>query len=146
MLRLVVECLRPGFPPRPRRSPGCSASPAAESRVEERLGRVLICRECGTEITSPDLGIEVAGSHRHTFFNPAGILYEIGCFCAAEGCLDMGQPSLEFSWFAGFGWRSSICRGCKMHLGWEFVSTADRVFWGLILNRLIEAQRPEAKA
>lgn len=141
----LVECLRPG-PARHREVTRISALPASEGELEERLLRVLICRACGKEITSPDLAVEVGGSHRHTFFNPAGILYEIGCFSEARGCLNLGKPSGEFTWFSGFGWRVSICMGCQVHLGWEFVSRGDQLFWGLILDRLSEAQRPAANA
>jgi hypothetical protein len=27
---------------------------------------------------------------------------------------------LEFSWFAGYGWRFITCGGCSSHLGWKY--------------------------
>jgi hypothetical protein len=72
----------------------------------------------------------------HTFFNPAGIVYEIGCFRNAPGCMTYGPPSLEFAWFSGYSWQVVCCRSCQEHLGWIFY--ADDEFFGLIINKLRE--------
>jgi len=96
---------------------------------------VIICRACRHAITTGDQRLEVSGSHRHTFFNPAGIVYEIGCFARAAGCSLAGETSGEFSWFPGYLWRIAICGGCGTHLGWRFQS-ADSAFYGLILPKL----------
>ena len=69
--------------------------------------------------------------------NPAGIVYEIGCFRRAPGCLPFGPSSGEFAWFSGYIWQVVYCRGCQQHLGWMF-SGEDR-FFGLIVNKLAEA-------
>jgi hypothetical protein len=94
-------------------------------------------------VTSRDDAVEVAGKHRHTFFNPAGILFEIGCFGAASGCANEGTPTTEFSWFPGYAWRYSFCLACGAHLGWQFVSGDGPTFWGLVLSRLIEGDVPD---
>lgn len=79
---------------------------------------------------------EIDGAHQHTFFNPAGIVFEIGCFTQANGCMAAGPPSTEFSWFKGFAWRYVLCSGCFTHLGWLFESSQSS-FHGLILKRLL---------
>lgn len=112
--------------------------PDAENERSEGSEKALRCRTCGVVVTSERERIGRAGQHLHTFFNPAGIVYEIGCFDRAPGCLQQGDPSDEFSWFAGYTWQVVICIGCLEHLGWYFSHAADH-FFGLILTRLQEA-------
>jgi len=104
----------------------------AQLRAEEP---VICCRACNHIITTGNQQIEVAGSHRHTFFNPAGIVYDLACFARAPGCSLAGEASAEFSWFAGYVWRIALCGWCGIHLGWRFES-AEASFYGLILSHL----------
>ena len=97
----------------------------------------ILCRQCHQAITKPAERIAMQGSHRHTFANPHGIVFEIGCFTAVKGCGHVGPPSDEFSWFAGYGWRVAVCLMCLTHLGWFFSSPGKESFHGLILDRLI---------
>lgn len=97
----------------------------------------IFCRQCRNRITSPAERIEVQGSHRHTFANPHGILFEIGCFRTVMGCGHAGPASTDFSWFPGFSWRIAVCIKCLTHLGWLFASPDKGSFHGLILDRLI---------
>jgi hypothetical protein len=97
----------------------------------------IFCRQCRNRITSPAERIEVQGSHRHTFANPHGIVFEIGCFRTVEGCGHAGPASTDFSWFSGFSWRIAVCIQCLTHLGWLFASPDQGHFHGLILDRLI---------
>ena len=101
-------------------------------------GKKILCRQCRQLITTTGQRIEVEGAHQHTFFNPHGIVYEIGCFRSVTGCRLTGPVSKEFSWFAGYGWRISVCSRCLVHLGWLFLSDSGSSFSGLVLNRLIE--------
>jgi hypothetical protein len=101
---------------------------------------VLLCRACGHVITSDDQRVQVSGSHHHTFFNPVGIVYELGCFAKATGCSVQGEASDEFPWFAGYLWRIVFCARCDSHLGWRFES-ADTTFYGLILSMLQGGER-----
>jgi hypothetical protein len=36
-------------------------------------------------------------------------------------------------------WRLALCGGCRAHLGWNFRGDKDAGFFGLILDRLREA-------
>jgi len=103
----------------------------------------VLCRQCRHMITAPDEGIWMNGSHRHTFANPVGAVYEIGCFNSAPGCRSVGPATDEFTWFSGYLWRVAICAKCLTHLGWHFQSPAGSGFHGLILDRLVE---PEQRA
>lgn len=98
--------------------------------------RPLRCKLCEQIITSPSASLEVDGARQHTFFNPAGLMFEIGCFSAAPGCVVAGEPSDQFSWFPGYAWRYAHCAGCGAHLGWCFESGSGGRFFGLVLNRL----------
>ena len=113
--------------------------PRRETRDDEdaQARRALVCAACGEVIAPLDARIEVGGAHRHTFVNPHGHVFEIGCFSPAPGCASIGEPSEFFSWFPGYAWRVAICRGCGVHLGWSFGDPPD--FHGLILERLRES-------
>jgi len=97
---------------------------------------VIICRNCLWHITEPACQIQMDGAFCHTFANPHGQVFEIGCFNSAPGCSSIPPPFSEFSWFAGYHWNIGVCRDCKTHLGWFFRSDQDQ-FWGLILDKLI---------
>jgi hypothetical protein len=95
----------------------------------------LHCAECGQAITRPKFQTRIGGKFQHTCVNPAGILFEIGCFSQAAGCREIGPESDDFTWFDGYTWQVAICSSCRSHLGWRFWSSEDS-FFGLILNRL----------
>ncbi|BDD88832.1 cereblon family protein [Desulfofustis limnaeus] len=117
------------------RDPGVKDEAASREQDHRGSERAIRCGRCGAPITSPRHRIGRAGRHLHTVFNPAGIVYEIGCFREARGCQAGGPASREFSWFAGYLWRVAFCSACAEHLGWYF-SAGDDGFWGLIINRL----------
>jgi hypothetical protein len=89
-------------------------------------------------ITSPAERIEVKGSHRHTFSNPLGLLFQIGCFRRVKGCVDASPPEVEWSWFQGYVWQVVLCSACATHMGWRYTGQQD-CFYGLILDRLMQA-------
>lgn len=107
---------------------------------EDREPSGLYCRACGLRITGQDRRIAVNGSHAHTFFNPAGRVFEVGCFSQAPGCLVSPEASLDFTWFAGYAWRPAVCSGCAVHLGWLF-EKGDAEFFSLILPSLTDRRR-----
>ncbi len=111
---------------------------AERSKPDEGEGgrEVLACARCRRPITTAAARIAVAGAHAHTFVNPHGLEFRIGCFALATGCLQVGEPTTFWSWFPGYAWQIEHCVGCREHLGWEFRS-ADHRFHGLILDRLV---------
>jgi ribosomal protein L40E len=114
--------------------------PLSEDREEDAERRkVLVCRECGIHIADDAWRISVDGAHLHTYANPHGLVYDIGCFESAVGCVGVGPASSEFAWFRGYSWQVVICAGCMAHLGWFFQSSGGHFFYGLILDRLVSA-------
>ena len=112
-----------------------------EKEAEERSPEeeeYILCRQCHQAITKPADRIVMQGVHRHTFANPHGIVFEIGCFRSVTGCGYAGAASDDFSWFAGYSWRVCFCALCLTHLGWMFSRMGSDIFHGLILDRLIE--------
>jgi len=105
---------------------------------EPDIDEYILCRQCRRIITSPAERIEMQGAHQHTFANPYGSVYEIGCFRSAAGCGYAGQSSDEFTWFKGYCWRIAVCGSCLFHLGWLFISPGSDSFNGLILDHLIQ--------
>jgi filamentous hemagglutinin family protein len=105
--------------------------------VLEKEKNAILCRSCKNKISSIDEMIEVNGHHRHAFKNPVGIIYQIGCYLNAKGCLVLGNPTDEYTWFPGFQWSLALCSQCFSHLGWFFQSSSDS-FFGLILENLVD--------
>jgi len=120
-----------------------AGEPADESREKARpkTRQTIVCAACGHAITDSASRMERAGRHQHTCVNPAGIVYRIGCFRDAPGCVSVGPSSTYYSWFSGCAWQVAVCGGCTAHLGWAFAD-ADARFHGLILARLAERDEP----
>ena len=117
-------------------SPGRDTTTKDKEETDKEAQRGLLCRLCHLLITTTKERVEKDGTHLHTFFNPAGIVYEIGCFRNAPGCIPFGAASREFPWFSGYSWQVVYCRGCQQHLGWRF--SGEDQFFGLIVNKLAE--------
>jgi hypothetical protein len=137
----------------PRRKPGFRlldreddrAPTASPAPVEERAvapERAIVCARCEHAITGERQRIAVLDAHEHRFMNPAGLLFHIGCFARADGCVVIGPASDEYPWFPGYLWRIALCGSCADHLGWHFQSGAS-AFFGLRLDRLRSADRPD---
>ncbi|MBU1003849.1 MAG: hypothetical protein KKE73_15160 [Proteobacteria bacterium] len=135
---------QPPLPPLPllllREKPGSVvADKTAHSESPAKgKGRKLVCRGCRVPITSVDARINVGGKHQHVFANPAGYLYELGCFSQAPGCANEGAPSWEFTWFPGHAWQIQVCRSCNALMGWSFRTPSGKGFYALILPHLLE--------
>jgi hypothetical protein len=142
MIRLTapgVQCLRqPAQRSQNPPAPTLATHTADERAPQEEL--FILCRACRHPIARPADRIRVQGRHRHTFANPHGIVFEIGCFQSAPGCGAIGPDSDEFTWFPGHRWRVCICAACLAHLGWLFSASGGHTFHGLIIDRLIEPQ------
>ena len=103
-------------------------------RVDEPT-RWLECLHCKQKVTRTSDRVEVDGKHLHSFINPLGVIYRIGCFGSAVGVVEVGEASDDFTWFAGHVWRVAICLGCERHLGWGFHG-GESQFYGLVLAQL----------
>jgi len=109
-----------------------------EKEKNHQESEQIVCRQCSHIITKPEERIQVNGSHQHTFANPSGLIFEIGCFQTAKGCGYTEQATSEFSWFSGYSWRIAVCGKCLTQLGWLFSSSrGSSRFFGLIINKLI---------
>lgn len=110
-----------------------------EESLEEKLQpqKGIFCARCLAYICSAQDKIEVQGKHLHHFFNPQGLVFEIGCFAKAPGCQGVGPFTQEFSWFYPYFWQVCLCKHCTSHLGWIY-SYQEDIFYGLILGRLLE--------
>ena len=97
-----------------------------------------MCATCGQRITDDVHRIEMNGAHEHTFVNPHGFAFVVGCFAVATGCSYLGGTETAFSWFPGFSWQIAACRRCRSHLGWIF-RTAGEQFHGLITTAIRRA-------
>lgn len=98
----------------------------------------LFCTVCRHPVTHQDECIIVQGGHEHTFTNPHGTVYHIGCFRVAAGCAPIGEATMEHTWFKGYAWRIALCASCHEHLGWLFQAEGE-YFHGLITSRLASA-------
>ena len=112
----------------------------AEDEFELYEKGSILCIKCGNSITSIEIIVSIHEAHKHTFTNPAGITYAIGCFSSVEGCVVSGEPTNEFTWFDSFKWSFASCSKCLLHLGW-FYQRNDNNFFGLILDNLIETSK-----
>lgn len=120
-------------------APAGVVRPASRPVSADDGGEVLACAGCLRPVTTAAARTGVAGAHEHTFANPAGLQFHIGCFARATGCLAVGEPSTHWTWFSGYSWQVEHCVTCGDHLGWLFRAEA-HLFHGLILDRLVELE------
>jgi hypothetical protein len=119
------------------------SSPATDFENTAEDERWLLCLNCRAPITSRDQRISIDSEHTHTFTNPTGMAFQIGCFATAPGCLFHGEATTLYSWFAGYAWKYADCASCHHHLGWQFVNQETaHCFSGLILDRLTTSSQP----
>ena len=119
-------------------SRGLHSSPEEDVReLEDEDENRILCARCFVVLTHKDQRLEIQGGHTHIFSNPAGHVFEIGCFEDIEGCGLVGPATDEFTWFRGYRWRVVVCASCLTHLGWLFAAPGNgHRFAGLILDRL----------
>ncbi len=131
-----AHCFRSPFEHQKGSAPKDLVENSEDEKASDK-GDYILCRQCRHIITNKDERIEIDGTHQHTFANPHGIVFEIGCFRSATGCGYTGPATDDFSWFKGFSWRIAVCGSCITHLGWLFISFGSEHFDGLILDRLV---------
>lgn len=135
-----IRCYRDLHLLRPVAKPdkaGADPDSSPQDRTSAASADAIVCRQCLHTITSSTERTLVNGAHAHTFANPEGILFEIGCYRNAWGCGYVGPSSPQFTWFAGYLWRISICANCHVHLGWRFAAPAGDFFHGLITSQIL---------
>jgi hypothetical protein len=98
---------------------------------------ILYCRSCHAPVTHDKERQTIDGKRYHVFANPDGMVFEIGCFGLAPGCLAQGVLTAKFSWFPPYAWSYALCRRCQSHLGWYYETVGRIPFFGLILTRLV---------
>jgi hypothetical protein len=130
----ALEALREGAP-----LPTLEDLEKTDASETDGGGWILACAGCRRPITSAAARIQVGGAHAHSFLNPHGIEFRIGCFGLASGLLRLGDPETFWTWFPGHTWQVELCASCREHLGWEFRSS-DHRFHGLILDRLVSLE------
>ncbi len=108
-----------------------------EDEKQPEKERYLLCKQCENKISKPDYRSEIQGAFDHTFLNPSGQVFHIGCFRRADGCVVLGEASSEWTWFQGFHWRVALCGQCLTHLGWFYFNEDESSFFGLILDALV---------
>lgn len=124
------------FDPQTEKQTGAAVKIRAGAKPKKE--KRLFCAACRHPVTHQDERIPVQGGHEHTFINPHGITYRIGCFHDAAGCAPVGEATQEFTWFSGYTWRIALCAHCRAQLGWRFQSDGD-YFYGLITAQLTSA-------
>lgn len=83
------------------------------------------------------------GAHERSVFNPAGLVFRIGCFREAPGVAEFGPTTTEFTWFRGYAWSIGLCRSCGVHLGWRYEGSLEpAVFFGLVKAQLVVEEGP----
>lgn len=95
-----------------------------------------LCIVCNKKITSDKERFEYNNQSEFQFINPSGYYYNILTFSSADGCIDLGESTIEHTWFEGHEWSFAVCRRCSNHLGWKYVGKHS--FYGLIKSRLVK--------
>ena len=135
-IRYVRERLTTDVPGGGLAMPADDLAEDVVGEVAEQIDDTIRCRRCEHAVTAGRYAVEVDGAHSHTFRNPAGWSFRIGCFADAPGAAVAGVATYAHTWFRGYAWRYAHCGGCGAHLGWWFVGGSD-AFAGLVLARLV---------
>ena len=96
-----------------------------------------LCAWCHHRVASEKDRFQYDGRSEFAFVNPDGIGFNIITFGRAPGCRQVGQPTLDHTWFPQHAWSYAVCGGCGLHLGWHY--TGPHHFVGLIRDRLVRA-------
>jgi len=95
-----------------------------------------LCIACNKKITSDKERFEYNNQSEFQFVNPGGFYFDIITFESADGCFEVGEPTLDNTWFEGHKWSFAICSRCSNHLGWKY--SGKYFFYGLIKERIIK--------
>ena len=100
-------------------------------------GNDWLCAWCHNRVANEKDRFPYNGKDEFTFANPEGIRFAIITFSRTLGCQEMGTPTLEHTWFAGYAWSFCQCDRCGQQLGWYY--TGLHQFAGLIKARIVRA-------
>jgi hypothetical protein len=95
-----------------------------------------LCLICNKKITTEKERFLYNDQSEFQFINPGGYVFDIITFGSANGCIETGEPTLEYTWFPGHSWSFAVCSRCGSHLGWKY--KGEFSFYGLIKSRLIK--------
>jgi hypothetical protein len=95
-----------------------------------------LCLKCSKKITTDKDRFLYNDQSEFQFTNPDGYIFDIITFNSADGCIEQGKPTMEFTWFKGHSWLFALCSRCGLHLGWKY--KGEFSFYGLIRARLIK--------
>ena len=93
------------------------------------------CIKCHSVLSSEEERTRINQATSHRCMNPHGHFFHVECFNDAVGAIVRGEAETFWSWFTGYAWQISECRGCGEHIGWYF-SRGDAGFFGLITDRI----------
>ncbi len=111
--------------------------PESEVKVQTELKPDdWLCVACSKKITEDKERLPYEGETEFQFANPDGYVFDIITFSTADGCRDMGDPTLEFTWFKDHAWSFALCSRCGLHLGWKYIGRFS--FYGLIKTRIVK--------
>lgn len=116
------------------------AEAAAERGAQPSQGDAAqdwLCVWCHQRVASERDPFHFSGQREFVFRNPEGYRFAILLFARTYGCRDVGAPTLEHTWFAGYAWSFCVCGQCGAHLGWYYSGASK--FAGLIRNRIVRA-------
>jgi hypothetical protein len=116
------------------------AEPDVESGPEESPGDTAgdwLCAWCHHRVANEKDRFPYNGQDEFAFANPEGIRFAIITFARTLGCREVGKPTLENTWFAGYAWSFCQCGNCGHQLGWYY--TGLHQFAGLIKDRIVRS-------
>ena len=116
------------------------AEPETETRTHPAEGDPAndwLCVSCLNPVASEKDRFLHEGDGEFSFKNPEGIRFNILLFSRTLGCMEIGTPTLEHTWFPGHAWSFCVCDRCNSHLGWFY--NGPSAFTGLICERIFRA-------
>jgi hypothetical protein len=116
------------------------AEPSIDSRTRESTSTEegdWLCAWCLNRVANERDRFQFDGKDEFGFSNPAAVHFDIILFSQTLGCRETGNPTLEYSWFAGHAWSFCQCDRCGHHLGWYYSGPCQ--FVGLIKNCIVRA-------
>jgi hypothetical protein len=96
-----------------------------------------LCAWCFNRVASDKERFCYEGQSEFSFSNPSGILFDIVTFARTIGCRDLGDTTLEHTWFPNHAWSYCMCARCQTHLGWFYTGPTE--FVGLVRDRIVRA-------